>query len=803
MDQQYPDTDPQRSCYWVGRKNGKIQNTALVAVSTNQIEIPNHHLALVSSGEIVPTIPAIKNYIVPVSIFIKSNMRKFLLLLLLPATAFSQQFTQQEMNGWQERASHVSIIRDNWGIPHIYGKTDADAVFGLMYAQCEDNFQRVERNYLEVMGRLAEIDGPSKLYDDLKMKLIYDTSAAKKDYTGSPAWLVSLLNAFADGVNFYLARHPETHPALLKRFEPWFPLLFTDGSISATQTGGLTDQDVRSLYFPGRSPAATMANNSRSIQFEEYSGSNGFAIAPSRTASGHALLYINPHVTFYFRTEVQVVSEEGLNAYGAVTWGQFFVYQGFNAHLGWMHTTSYADVADLYEEKTLQQGDSLFYLYDGQKKPVGTRPVTLWYRKDNGKSQLSLTAYYTHHGPVMGSRNGHWLSLKEHNRSLDALMQSWLRTKAANFGEFRHVMDMRSNNSNNTTYADDKGNIAYWHGNFMPVRDTSFDWSQPVDGSIAATEWKGLHELDQTVHIYNPGSGWIENCNSTPFTASGESSPKKKDYPAYMAPDGQNARAVNAIRLLSREHAFTLDKLIAAGYDHYLSAFSVLLPALFNAYMGLDGADTAKRALADVMQELQSWNMYSSQQSVATTLAVMWGNKMLQRLPQLRGNSRENDQMVLLRMLAQKVSPKDQTQWLLETVQDLNKTYGSWKVAWGDINRYQRTTGLPEETFSDDRPSLPVGMTSSRWGSIPAFESRPYQHSKKQYGLSGNSFIAAVEFGEKVTARSVVTGGESSDPASKHFTDQAELFIEGRFKEVLFYKEDVLKHAEKTYRPGE
>ena len=498
-------------------------------------------------------------------------MKQLLLSFFIPSFVFSQTFTSQEINRCKAEAQRVTIIRDNWGIPHIYGKTDADAVFGLLYAQCEENFQKVEENNLEMMGRLSEI-GKAGLYDDLQMRLIYDSSAAIKDYKTSPVWFKKLLDAAADGVNYFLYKHPGIKPAILKHFEPWFALMRTNGSISATQTAELTIEDMKNLY-PANDPSISFQEREFAKDEMEETGSNGFAVAPSKTRSKDAIIYINPHVTFYFRTEVQMASDEGLNAYGAVTWGTFFVFQGFNEHCGWMHTSSDADVADLYREKIEKHGDSLSYLYDGKWLPVKTKQVTVNYKDKNAVKQQAFTVYATGHGPVMGSRNGGWLSLKENNRSLTALMQSWLRTKSKGFEDFKKIMDMRSNSSDNTVFADDKGNIAYWHGNFIPKRDPTLNWAQPVDGTTSSTEWKGLHSLDEMVHVYNPPTGWIQNCNSTPFTVSGSSSPKKENYPTYMAPDLENYRAINAERLLDEKTDLTIDRLIKeVGYSHHLSA---------------------------------------------------------------------------------------------------------------------------------------------------------------------------------------------------------------------------------------
>jgi acyl-homoserine-lactone acylase len=729
-------------------------------------------------------------------------MKILVIFLLLPFISLGQNFSSNEILRYQQTAARVEIITDNHGIPHIYGKSDADAVFGLMYVQSRQNFERVERNYLEVMGRLAEIEGESMLFSDLQMQLIYDTSAAKSDYQKSPAWFKKLLDAFADGVNYYLYLNPSVQPRVLKKFEPWFPLMYTDGSISATQMGGLRLADTRALY------AKTGMSSSFIRQPEEkysqtLSGSNGFAIAPKLTASGNSILYINPHVTFYFRTEVHMVSEEGLDVYGAATWGNFFIYQGFNETCGWMHTSTYADVADLYMEKIIPAGKGYLYEYSGKNLPVTEKQLQLRYRKGNELVAYPVTAYYTHHGPVMGSRDGKWLSLKERNRSAEALQQSWLRTKARSFAEFKKVMELKSNNSNNTVYADNQKNIAYWHGNFIPVRDTSFNWALPVDGTTTATEWKGVHKIEETVHLVNPASGWIQNCNSTPFTSSGKSSPKKQNYPEYMAPEGENARALNAVRLLSKASKIDLDGIIEIGYDRYLPAFDILLPSLFNAFDALPVNDSKRHNLSGAIRELRNWDRYSNGSSIATTLAVEWATLLLQKAPPARTDRESTNMVAVFNGLAANVSASEKLALMNNVLLDLEKLYGTWKMAWGDINRFQRNDKSNNSEFSDAKWSLPVDLASATWGSLPSYNSRRFSGTTKRYGISGNSFVAAVEFGKRLKAKTIMTGGNSFDPGSPHFTDQAEGFIDGKFKNINFYKEDVLKNARKKFQPGQ
>jgi acyl-homoserine lactone acylase PvdQ len=719
----------------------------------------------------------------------------FIAFITLPFFTLAQKYTAAEIKRFEHEATLVTIVRDNWGVPHIYGKTDADVVFGLMYTQCEDNFKGIEQNYLYQLGRQSEQSGEKDLYTDVQLQLIADTADAIKDYKTAAPWFKKLMDAFADGVNYYLYKHPEVKPAVFQHFEPWYALMFTDGSVSATVTGGISLKETTEFYGGAVEKLGALY---KPVIDDRETGSNGFAIAPSKSASGHAMLYINPHVPFYFRSEVQLVSEEGLDVYGAVTWGQFFVYQGFNPHCGWMHTSSYADVGDLYAEKVTKKSGRWYYEYDGKLKPVITRKLVLNIKNGAEAAHKIITGYYTQHGPILGSRNGKWLALRANNRSYNALLESWLITKANTLAEYKKAMDLLSNATNNTVYADDKGNIAFWYGNFMPRRNPAFDWSLPVDGTNPATEWQGLHKLDEIVHVYNPANGWIQNCNSTPFASSGNDSPDKSKYPAYMAPDGQNYRAVNAIKLLSDARNITLDELIAKGYNHYLSAFDTLLPPLFKAY---DAApDSVKQLLAGPVQTMKQWDRSSAVNSIATTIAVEWGTLVISKLPAAKTQEESTYQTERLNNLMQNLTAKQQLDIFTDAITNLKNRYGAWEIKWGDINRYQRPAD--GKAFNDNEPSLPVSAVSSAFGQLPSFQSRT-MNTKKRYGYSGNSFIAAVEFGARIKAKTVITGGQSFNPASKHYTDQAGMYIEGKFKDVLFYKADVLKHAEKTYHPGE
>lgn len=727
-----------------------------------------------------------------------SILRIGILFICFTSTVFAQKLSAQEISRLNKIAQQVTIIRDRWGIAHIYGKTDADAVFGMLYAQCEDDFKRVEMNYIEKLGRMSEIKGRSFVYNDLETRLLIDANEAKADYKNAAPWLKKLLNSYADGINFYLHKHPEVKPLMLTHFEPWFPLLWTDGSIGAISTADLTNAELKSFY--GNDDKYAYAEKVKDMQ----TGSNGFAIAPSKTASGNAILYINPHTTFYFRPEIQISSQEGLNAYGAVTWGQFFIYQGFNENCGWMHTSSNVDVADIYTEKIITKNKKLFYEYDSKLLPVLEKKITISYLENGKLIPKTFTAYFTNKGPIMAKRDGKWISLKSNNRSIKSLEQSWLRTKSKNFEDYKKAMELKANTSNNTVYADNKGNIAYWHGNFIPIRDKNLNWSKAVDGSTSATQWKGLHNPSETVHLFNPSNGWLQNCNSTPFSVADANSPKKENYLPYMAPDGENFRGVNAVRILSKGTNYTLDKIITDSYDTKLSIFEVLIPALISSFeKNIKPENPLYNELIDPITELKKWDFYANENSIATTLANEWGYKINPIIQKVYIDEGETDQVENTIQFAKTATPEQLIPQLQTVVKELKAKFGSWQIPWGELNRFQRPSGEINLTFNDNIESLPIGFGAALWGSLPAYKSAYQNGTKKRYGYNGNSFVCAVEFGTKIKAKSLLAGGNSGDSKSKHFMDQAVMYQKGKFKDILFYKEDIEKNAEQTYHPGE
>jgi len=704
---------------------------------------------------------------------------------------------------WQRHAEHVRIVRDNWGIAHIYGKTDADTVFGAIYAQAEDDFGRIERNYLNGLGVLAKAEGESAIYSDLRQRLFIDPLLLQERYRGSPVWLKKLMEAWSDGLNYFLSKHPSVIPQVIRHYEPWMALSFTEGSIG----GDIESVDLPKLqqFYGPQDEHVPQPAKSRALAGPAWTaaaepppgGSNGFAIAPSRSASGHALLWINPHTSYYFRSELQMVSEQGLCVYGAVTWGQFFVYQGFNTHNGWMHTSYGGDAIDEYAETIVEKPDGPYYRYGDELKKLRVSRITIPYKQGAGSAYREFTVYYSHHGPIVRAENDRWIAVKLLLDPVPALEQSYLRTKTRDYLSFRKTQEMRTDTSNNTVYADADGTIAYFHGNFIPKRDTRFDFTHPVDGSNPATEWQGPLPLGDTITLLNPVNGWIANTNNWPFSAAGAASPKREDFPVYTWTKGENPRGIHAVALLENVRGVTLDGLIALGYDNRLTAFDVLLPPLFEEYDRLSPDDPRRAGLKEPIETLRNWNRRTAADSVPTALAVFWGRELLERK---RDDARDAGEPVYDYMVGHLTYP-ERIDSLSAAVARLQRDFGRWQTPWGDINRYQRLTDDIVQPVDDDKPSLPVGFASSTWGALASFDAPYPRKTKKIYGSVGNSFVAAVEFGPTVHAKAILSGGESGDPASRHFTDQALMFTQGIFRDVLFYPKDVLAHAERSYHP--
>ena len=717
-------------------------------------------------------------------------MRTLLLpALLLLSTAASPP---PELASLRSEASRVTITRDDWGIAHVHGHTDADAVFGMIYAQAEDDFPRIEANYLTSLGRTAEAEGEKAIWQDLRARLYVSTAELKADYAKSPPAMRRLMDAWADGLNYYLATHPNVHPRVITRFEPWMVMSFTEGSIGGDIER--IDLDKLAAFYGSKPKLASTAKDN------EPQGSNGIAIAPKLTTDGGSLLLINPHTSFYFRSELQMSSDEGLDAYGAATWGQFFIYQGFNPHIGWMHTSSGVDNVDEFAEKVERRGKGYCYWYGKTCRPLQPRPITIRYRKSDGHlGSRSFTAWMTHRGPIVAAENGRWIAFAMMDRPVEAIQQSFLRTKASDLASFMRISELKANSSNNTVFADDKGEIAVLSPQFMPRRDNRFDYTRPVDGSNPAADWHGLHEPSQLPNTISPANGWVFNSNDWLYSAAGPYSPKPANFPAYLDTAGESYRTIHATRLLTQPGRWSLDRLQTAAFDSAQPSFEVLVPMLVSAWQALPAADPRKARLAQPIAALRNWDKRWSVASIPNTLAQFWGDELAKA-----ATSRDwNDHANMFRHM-EALTPAEKLDTFTRGLDRLERDFGGWRVPWGEVNRFQRISPAIEGVFDDTKPSIPVGFTSNKWGSLASFGASQKPGTKRWYGTNGNSFVAVVEFTPAGPhARAITAGGESGDPRSPHFNDEAQRYATGNLRDVYFYPAQLKGHTERVYRPGQ
>ena len=672
-------------------------------------------------------------------------------------------------------ARSVTIYRDSYGVPHIYGPTDASCVFGYAYAQAEDNFRQVEDNYIQAIGRAAEVNGEEAVAEDLLNRTLEITRLSMAEYKSAKPHTRELCDAFADGLNYFLERNPQVKPRLIARFEAWQTIALMRFAVYQ-----LFVYETQDLNLEDTSTA------SRQVDGEASPGSNMWSIGPRKSASGNAMLFINPHVFFFGPTqfyEGHLHSNEGWNISGASFLGMPFPVLGHNEYLGWSHTVNYPGISALYLEKFDDPQDRLAYAYAG-----GHRRATEWtdvikIKKDSGTESRSITLRKTHHGPVVSIKGSQILALRLAKLEEGGLLDEWYAMgRAHSVAEFKTAMSRLAIPMFNTMYADRDGNIFYVYNAAVPRRSAKADWTKPLDGSNPEFEWQGYHRFEELPQLTNPPSGFLQNCNSTPFLTTIEGNPVKADYPSYMVREPDTPRAQISRRILSAKDKFTFDEWARAVFDTTVIEAEMFVPALVDEWEKLKQVDAARaEKLSAAVAELRSWDRVSTIDSKAMTLFAF----SFERASRIRDTA-----------------PWPRIRALEAAVDNLERDWGTWQVPWGEINRLQRVHTSGRELFSDTRPSLPVPGAAGPLGIIFTFYSRPEKGQKRRYGYLGNTYVSVIEFGSESQPRSLLVFGESADPASPHYLDQARLYAAGEMKPSWFTLAEIKKHSERSYHPG-
>jgi len=700
-------------------------------------------------------------------------------------------------------AGSVTIYRDNYGVPHVYGPTDASCVFGYIYAQAEDNFWQIEDSYIRALGRGAEVHGESALTGDLLNRALEITRLAKAEYQRTAPKSRALADALAEGLNYFLATNPQVKPRLITKFEPW--MVYAYGRFTLYQlfifgkSGLRTDEIKTAVQEVGGSTDASSSTSKISYAdfeneedgLEPAIGSNMWAITPAKSASGRAMLFINPHQPFFGPGqwyEGHVHSDEGWNMAGASFFGSGFPTIGHNEYLGWSHTVNDPDIADVYEEKFDDAKDPLAYRYGSEHRKATEWTETIRIKTDKGMESKTYKWRKTHHGPIVAVRGGKPLAVKLSRLEEGGMLEQWYEMgKSRSMAEFKAAMSKTAVPMFNAMYADRDGNIFYIYNGAVPRRSTKFDWSKPVDGSDPETEWQGFHKMDELPQLTNPKANYVQNCNQTPFTTTTEGNPAKENFPAYMVKEQDNGRARISRRILSNKEKFTFDEWAVAAFDTTVIEAETQVPQVIAEWERLRKEDAARaEKIAPVIEELKAWNFVSTVDSKAMTIYAL-GVEKIQRF------IREKD-----------ARPFPTVRALEEVVADLTRDFGTWQVAWGEINRLQRVHTSGElEQFSDAKKSFPVAGGPGWVGIVFNFYTRPEKGQKRRYGVAGHSFVSVVEFGPKVQTRSVLVFGVNSDPNSPNYVDQSEVYANKQFKPSYFSLEEVKANSKIAYKPGQ
>jgi acyl-homoserine-lactone acylase len=706
-------------------------------------------------------------------------MRTLLIVLVLVSGVVVTH--AQELN---RLAAKVTIYRDKFGVPHVFGQTDATTAFGFAYAQAEDNFWRVEENFINALGRAAEVYGEKSLNEDRLNHALEIPRLAREEYSRLDPHMRSICDAFAAGFNFYLERHPEVRPRLLTKIEPWYTLAFI--RYNYYQNGFARDRSLR---------RTELQTAELGIDLREHTGSNGWVVGPAKSASGHAMLFINPHLPFFGPGQVyegHVHSDEGWNFTGYTRFGFPFPYVGHNENGGWVSTDNAADLTDVYMETFDDPARPLAYKYGDGYRLATEHVEEIRIKTATGLETRRFTMRRTHHGPIIAARDGKLLAVRMAKFESDGWLREWYdMTRATSLAAMKRAMTPLNMNFGNVMYADRQGNTWYLYNGAVPRRDPRFDWTKPVDGSDPATEWQGYHSIDDLPQLTNPKTGWMQNCNTTPFLLTSDGNPDAKQFPKYMVQEGDNPRGAISRELLAAQPTFTFAEWRRLAFDTRVFNAGKRLPGLLATLkQHLDSPSTNRTAeetarLQQVHDELAAWNRRSASESVAMTIFSLWHER-------ITANNNEADP-----------PPHKQVAALNDVINALQRDFGTWRVAWGELSRLQRLDESKGEEFQDSRPSISVSGVNGNDGAVFTVYAAPMKGQKRRYGVAGGTYISVVEFAPHVRALSIHTFGASGDPKSKHFMDQSPMYARGEFKPSSLELDEIRANLEAAYHPGE
>jgi acyl-homoserine-lactone acylase len=678
----------------------------------------------------------------------------------------------------------VRILRDSWGVPHIFGKKDTDVAFGLAYAHAQDDFKTSQLVLTAVNGRLASVAGRKWAGNDYLVQLmrLWDTINARYE-TDLSYETRALCEAYADGVNYYAALHPdETFPGLfpingkhiVAGFVHKMPLMV---GVDNVLLGLFKDQRTAAL-----SPSESMlASSFKSDNFSLLSckaGSNALAVSPIRASDGKTLLAINSHqpwegpVTWY---EVQVHSEEGWNMTGGLFPGSPVVFHGHNEYLGWAHTNNYPDLVDTYVLE-MNPDNPNQYRFDGQWRDLEIKKAPIRVKLLGPLHwTVNMEVGWSVYGPVVRRPHGvyaiRWAGMGDIRQ-----VEQWYRmNKAHTMEQWEQAVRMSTLPMFNCTYADKEGNILYHYQALLPLRAKGFDWKKAVPGNTSQTLWTGYLPYDKLPRVKNPASGFVINCNNTPYhTTLDPENPRKEDYaPEFGIEDRMTNRSMRALALLGADPSITEEAFYTYKYDMAYAPESKMA-RMVSRILALP--EPGDKTLKDARKALSAWDLQTNPDNRGAALAVLSYMNILETVEKPEVKDVSNEQMLA---------------GFEKAAMTLSKNFGSVDVRWDQVNRLIR-----------GHVDLGLGGGPDVLHDVDG----DLQEDGRIKGNLGDSYVLLVTWdkGGMVHSRSIHQYGSATlDQSSPHYADQSPLFVKCELKPVWREESEIRRHLESEYRPGE
>jgi penicillin amidase/acyl-homoserine-lactone acylase len=703
-------------------------------------------------------------------------VRSLLVILIVLGLAASWIFWPRsvDLSAFQDLGSQydVRILRDTYGVPHIFGKTDVDAAFGLAYAHAEDDFLTIQQTLVAARGELARVYGANGGGNDFMVGLLRIEDVVEKEYPNLSAEGRAIMEAYAAGLNYYAARHPQE--ILLPSLYPLDGQDIVTGSVHKEPLFFDFDDVLAELFEDTRQHPLTTRTTS---VIEPHS--NAMAVSPLRSADGGTYLAVNSHqdwegpTTWY---EVHIHSEQGWNITGATFPGVPAVIHGHNPHLGWAFTVNKPDLADVFVLEVNPDNPNQ-YRFDGQWLDFEVRQVPIEARIiGNLTWTVKQEALWTVYGPAVRRPHGVYAVRYAGYGKVNIFEQLYRMNKAVAYSEWRDAVAEGGLPNFNIVYADAQGNIFYLYNALLPVRTEGYDWTQYLPGDTSETLWTETITIDQMPQVFNPASGYVVNANHTPFqTTAGSENPLAESFsPTWNIELSMTNRGLRLHELFGADPQITWEDFIAYKFDRFYSQDSDMAgiqAVIADAQFADPDLQAAQALVAD-------WNLEATQNSPAMTIMVYTAN-VLREQGLIRGS-----RMTGMTASAEHILPAFE-----QAVASLKEKFRRISVAWGDVNRLVRGS-----------VDLPLGggpdLLRAVYGHL--------QEDGRLIGYVGDSYIQLVRWHPDGSVQSWSIhqfGSATLDVTSPHYADQSPLFAREEMKPAWFTEAEIRAHLEREYRP--